>query len=710
MISNTKLVTVGNFDFKLHHLLIIGVLALSFSMAFLVRVQPVQYAEQFGLHLNEFDPFFNFRATEYMVNNGVEAYYNWHDELSWYPHGRDVSATSQVITHLTAAYTYWIFGGDMPLYEFIVFFPVIFISLTSIVIFALVRVIGGTTAGLIASMLFAVSIPVLVRSSLGWYKSEPMGLFFGILCAYLLLSGITSSNRKVALAKLALGGVITACAISAWGGSVFFIIPTSLFFIALPFVRKDHGFLLWAVPVYTISTLITSMVFERGIFTTPVGVLVLVVATIFLVSCILVQKKSSVNKNRNGLILLATFIVVGSVGITVGIESGLVPEPSYRYLHALNPFLANVDPLTDSISEHTSKTLEQSFVFNSILMVFGGIGIWIIIKSRGSFIRDDMLVYVLIFGIVGVHVSSAFIRLELFASITIIMLSSLGIAILIHHFFKRAADRRSRISMPTKFVFGGVLILLLMTPLVFPPGFTAIDVGKSPPSILNGGASAGIITHDWLDTFEWIKNNTPEDAVIMSWWDYGYWLQTMSNRTTLLDNWTSSTIKIENVANTFMSPPDVAYKKIIDTGADYVLIFIVANKIGGTENEEVYVLAGGGDESKRIWFARIGGFDEAVFLHNDFNSGTERFWNETILGQMIPYSLLGYVNQENIQQQSSRYIPGYLGVYERDIKYPVDGDGPLRLVYASNSFNDPNLGPKLGIFIYEVNKDYTPLS
>ena len=710
MISNTKLITVGNFEFKLHHLLIIGVLALSFSMAFLIRVQPVQYADQFGLHLNEFDPFFNFRATEYLVNNGVEAYYNWHDELSWYPHGRDVSATSQVITHLTAAYTYWIFGGDMPLYEFIVFFPVIFISLTSIVIFALVRVIGGTTAGLIASMLFGVSIPILVRSSLGWYKSEPMGLFFGILCAYLLLSGITSSNRKIAFAKLAIGGVITACAISAWGGSVFFIIPTSLFFIALPFVRKDHGFLMCAVPVYTISTLITSIVFERGIFTTPIGVLVLIVATIFLISCILVQKKSSVNKLRNGIILLAAFIVVGSVGITVGIESGLVPEPSYRYLHALNPFLANVDPLTDSISEHTAKTLDQSYIFNSILMIFAGIGIWIIIKNRGSFLRDDMLAYILIFGIVGVHVSSAFIRLELFASITIIILSSLGISILIHHFFKRAPERRSRISMPTKFVFGGVLILLLMTPLVFPSGFTAVDVGRTPPSILNGGASAGIITHDWLDTFEWIKNNTPKDAVFMSWWDYGYWIQTMSNRTTLLDNWTSSTIKIADVANTFMSPPDVAYKKIIDTGADYVLIFIVANKIGGTENEEVYILTGGGDESKRIWFARIGGFDAAEFLHNDFSSGTERFWNETILGQMIPYSLLGYVNQENIQQQSSRYIPGYLGVYERDIKYPADGDGPLQLVYASNSFNEPSLGPKLGIFIYQVNKDYTPLS
>ena len=710
MLSNTKLVTVGNFEFKLHHLLIIGVLALSFSMAFLIRVQPVQYAEQFGLHLNEFDPFFNFRATEYLVNNGLDAYYTWHDELSWYPDGRNISATSQIITHITAALTYSIFGGGSSLYEFIVFFPVVFISLSSIVVFALVRVIGGTTAGLIASMLFAVSIPVLVRSSLGWYKSEPMGLFFGLLCTYLLLSGITSSNRRVAFAKLAAGGVFTAFAISAWGGSIFFILPTSLFFIALPFVRTDHRFLLWAVPVYTVSALITSFVFERGIFTTPTAVLVLIATTIFLISCIFVQSKTSTNKRRNGLIFLAAFVIVGSSALAVGIETDLFPTPNYRYMHALNPFLVNIDPLSDSVSEHTSKTLEQSYIFNSVLLIFGGIGIWIIIKSRDKFIRDDMLIFMLIFGIVGAHVSSAFIRLELFASITIIMLSSLGIAILIHHFFKKAPDRRSRIDNRTKIVFSGVLIFLLMIPLVYPTGFTAADVGRTPPSILNGGASAGIISHDWLDTFEWIKNNTPKDAVFMSWWDYGYWIQTMGERATLLDNWTSSTIKIQNVARIFMSPPDDAYQSIIETQADYVLIFVAANKIGGSENEELYVLNGGGDEAKRIWFTRIGGFEVSEFLHNDFNSGTERFWNDTILGQMFPYSLLGYINQENLQQQSARYIDGYLGVYQRDIKYPADGDGPLRLVYASNSYHDPSVGPKLGVFIYEVNKDYTPLS
>ncbi|MCH8085706.1 MAG: hypothetical protein IIC15_04670, partial [Thaumarchaeota archaeon] len=151
MLTNKKLVSIGNFDLKLNHLLIIGILALSFTVSFLLRSQ----AADFGFELNEFDPFFNYRATQYIVDNGIGAYFEWNDSLSWYPHGRDVSSNSQVMLHLTAATTYWIFGGGSDLYDFTILFPVVFGSLSAIVIFALVRVIGGTTAGLFSALLFS---------------------------------------------------------------------------------------------------------------------------------------------------------------------------------------------------------------------------------------------------------------------------------------------------------------------------------------------------------------------------------------------------------------------------------------------------------------------------------------------------------------------------------------------------------------------------
>ena len=105
MVSNQKLFSVGNFDFRLQHLLVIGVLALSVSISMTIRSTPASY----GLELFEFDPFFNYRATEYFLENGYDEYYEWIDEKTWHPFGRDVSQNSQVMLHATTSIFYQLF-------------------------------------------------------------------------------------------------------------------------------------------------------------------------------------------------------------------------------------------------------------------------------------------------------------------------------------------------------------------------------------------------------------------------------------------------------------------------------------------------------------------------------------------------------------------------------------------------------------------------
>ena len=360
--------------------MIIGILSIAFSTSFMIRSQPADY----GMELNEFDPFFNYRATQYVVDNGIDAYFQWNDELSWYPHGKNVSQFSQVMLHLTAATTYGIFGAGGNLYDFTIIFPVIIGSITAIVVFALVRVIGGTTAGLFAALLFSVSLPIIIRGQIGWFKSEPLGLFFSILAVYLFLSGIKSKNNKIVIPKLITAGIFIIFGLSAWGGDQFFIIPIGIFLLTLPFLRTDHKFLIWAIPLFTISTVITSLAFERlgTNFITGLGGLSLIVPTLFLVFCIILQQKSSKDsKNRNGLFLLAAILIIGSSVIILNDDLQLLSLPSHRYLNAVNPFLTTTDPLVDSVSEHATTTLSQSFLFHSVLMLFAGIGIWLILRN-----------------------------------------------------------------------------------------------------------------------------------------------------------------------------------------------------------------------------------------------------------------------------------------------------------------------------------------
>jgi dolichyl-diphosphooligosaccharide--protein glycosyltransferase len=707
MIAQTKIFRIGTFDFKLNHLLVIGVLVLSFSISFLIRSQSVDY----GFELNEFDPFFNFRATEFIVENGLSEYFDWHDNLSWYPEGRNVSTTSQVMLHITAAGIYQIFGGNSSLYDFTILFPVVFSSLTVIVIFALVRVIGGTTAGLFAALFYSVSMPIIIRGTMGWFKSEPLGLFYGLLGVYLFLSGIKTENKKIAVSKIIGAGIILGFGLASWGGIQFIVIPLGAFILALPFIRKDHNFLLWSIPLFVISFFSTILLFERpgSSFVFGLGGFALIGPTIFLIICVIIQKFSKKEtKTRNGLIFLCAILIIGSILIVTNENSNLLPLPSFRYLNAINPFLTTTDPLVDSVAEHATTTIAQSFFFHSILMIFAGLGVWFVLskKSKINYLEKDMIAFTLILGLVGVYVSSAFVRLEVFASISMIILSSIGLSILTKEFFHIIVENKVKKNL-MKFSYIVAIILLLVMPLIIPENGNWMTVAKVPPTILNGGSVYDIATDDWKETLEWIKTNTPKDSVVAAWWDYGYWISTMSDRATLTDNATLDSKKIQKIAKTLLSSPDQSWNTLQEMGADYVVVFVAGQRIDTANDEPLYLLSGGGDESKKQWFMRIAGEPVEKYLHSDGISGTDNFWNNTLLGKLFPFSVLAYVDPRASELQSETYRPGFTPIYVKDIKYPANGEGPFLFVHGSPSFvNEDNV--LLGIFVYEINDNYIP--
>lgn len=706
MNSQTKLFQTGNFNFKLNHLVIIGVLILAFSTSFLLRSQNAE----FGFELNEFDPFFNFRATEYIVENGFLEYFEWNDDKSWFPHGRDVSATSQVMLHATAAITYQIFGGNSSLYDFTILFPAIIGSLTVVVIFLLVRLFAGTTAGLFASILFAISLPIIIRGSLGWFKSEPLGIFYGLLGLYLFLSAITSNNKKIIFTKIIFGGIILSFGMASWGGNQFFIIPLGLFILVLPFFKKEHKILLWSIPLFITIFLLVSSMFERPgpSFVYGLGGLSLIIPTIFLISSIFIQKISKNEKKlKNSLVLLISIIIIGSFLLIVNTESNTLPLPTFRYLNAINPFLTTIDPLTDSVAEHATTTIAQSFFFHSILMIFSGIGVWLILSKKSSesniIIKNEMKVFILIIGITGVYVSSAFVRLEVFASISLIILTSIGISILAREIFKIKLSGKRSYLLKTSFV--AITLILFIIPLTFPEA-NWISSANFPATILNGGTfhPAG---NDWLETLEWIKINTPENSVVAAWWDYGYWIQTLAERASLADNSTVNALIIQNIAKMLLSSPDDSWNMLKEMNADYVLVFVAGQKIGpGLNGEPLYVLNGGGDESKKAWFVRIAELPLENYLESDGMTGTNYFWNETMLGKMIPFTPVVYYNDE-LKKQAETYIPGFTPISIKQIKF-ANNDDPMKLVYSSPSFTDETIGYMTGVLVYEINKKYNP--
>ena len=723
--GNKVLLRRGEFEFELRHLLIIAVLAICFTTAFIMRVYPAKY----GFYLNEFDPYFDYRATKYIVDNGLEAYLKWHDFMSWYPEGRNIPATSQSGLHIIAAYLYQIFGGGMSLLDFTILLPAVLGSLTTIVIFGLVRNIGGTTAGLFSALLFAFTPAIISRGNLGWFKSEPLGLFLGLLSIYLFLSAMKSHQVKLTIIKAAGAGILLGLANASWGGIQYFSIPVSLFFICLPFFQREGKIPIYVAITFTIAALLSAGAFPRPGISFVFGLpgIALIGGTIFLIIGYFLNRISRQDRQvRNLLFLLAAFIAIAA-GVLI---TGSYYSSSFRYLNAINPFLSAVNPLTESVAEHFTPTLVDYFTQYSILLMFAGFGAWIAFKTRNM-----MYIFALIIGLTGLYVSATFARLLVYASIGIIILAGIGLyhttLSVLEHRGSTAAERsesiprgskarkkfesmkvKSNKSLFVKVGYVAAITLLLTIPMVYPPNSNWLSLADIPTSIANGGTGYRVTTTDWIDALEWIDKNTPKDSVIASWWDYGYWITTLGNRTSLADNATINQTRIAALAKMFIDDPEGGIKIAQDLKSDYILIYLVAQRFPGLNTTSFYTLGNGGDESKKQWFMRIGGFDERNYVEQDGVTPTPRFWNATLLGKLMPFSPVAYASFQNgmLTNIQQNYAPGTLGLYAKDIKFPANGTAnqPLSLVYASPSFNSNSSGLVFAVLLYKVNHDYHP--
>ena len=81
-----------------------------------------------------------------------------------------------------------------------------------------------------------------------------------------------------------------------------------------------------------------------------------------------------------------------------------------------------------------------------------------------------------------------------------------------------------------------------------------------------------LIVRDYVDSYEWLRDNTPEDSRVMSWWDYGYQINGIANRTTIADG---NTWNHEHIAllGRCLVLPEAKSHPVIKHLADYVLVW-----------------------------------------------------------------------------------------------------------------------------------------
>jgi dolichyl-diphosphooligosaccharide--protein glycosyltransferase len=97
----------------------------------------------------------------------------------------------------------------------------------------------------------------------------------------------------------------------------------------------------------------------------------------------------------------------------------------------------------------------------------------------------------------------------------------------------------------------------------------------SNPSIMFQGTLQNgqtVMVDDYREAYWWLKKNTPQDSRVMAWWDYGYQISGIANRTTIADGNTWNHEHIAMLGKCLVSPEKDAHKMVKHL-ADYVLIW-----------------------------------------------------------------------------------------------------------------------------------------
>lgn len=613
-------------------------------LGFMIRILPMRW----GTYLMEFDPWMQLKEMNYIVERGWRGFidfFSWHDYTSWYPHGRDVGRTAFPGLPFMAAFIYHVLHGigvEISTLELAAIFPPIMAVVAILFAYLLGRELGGKPAGLLSAFFLAISSGHIERSLFGWFDDESIGLplmLIGIWAYIQALKEERSQRGVVAYAVLA--GLSLGYMAASWGAARFPLAFIPLISVLLALIGRYRRELLTAFTItFSTYTLIALMVPKLGPgylreMTILAGFAAFIILLSFEASRFLPE---SVHARRLPYYVVAAG-VVGFIALTALGAAGL---PGFKFLSVLLPSLRHNLPIFVSVAENQLSTwsiLFRDLGFQAILMV---IGLYYAIKRR----RDEDVVLAA-FTVLSIYFSSTMVRLSTLAAPSVAILAGFGLAELVGGFARtlKAAMMRPRARavgveyyLLTPLLIGLILIFS-MTPAAYGVRYSlsGIDAAYVPPTIVSSSIGARMEIPSWLKALEWIRENLPEDAVVACWWDYGYWITILGNRTTLADNATLNSTQIGEIGYAFMSDEETAYRIFRGLGATHVLIFVTHYPYG----RQAGTLLGYGDEGKWIWMLRIAvqeghQLNESEYITPGGNP-TDKFWSETTLGQLIPF-------------------------------------------------------------------------
>ncbi|KAL1913246.1 oligosaccharyl transferase stt3 subunit [Sporothrix stenoceras] len=570
------------------------------------------------------DPWFNFRATKYLVANGFYSFWDWFDDRTWHPLGRvtggtlypGLMVTSGAIYHALRTLTI-----PVDIRNVCVMLAPAFSGLTAFSAYLLTsEMTTSPSAGLLAAAFMGITPGYISRSVAGSYDNEAIAIFLLVFTFYLWIKALKlGSMLWGALCALFYGYMV-----ASWGGYAFItcLLPLHAF-VLICMGRYSTRLYVAYTTWYALGTIASMQIPFVGFLPVRTSEHMPALGIFgFLQLLAFLDYVRSVVPSRQfqNFLLLSAFSVfsIGLLGLVIATTAGVIAPWGGRFYSLWDTSYAKIHiPIIASVSEH-QPTAWPAFFFdlNWLIWLFPA-GVYLCFQTLA-----DEHVFIVVYALFGSYFAGVMVRLMLTLTPVVCVAAAIAVSTLLDSYLNAkspvpaevAAAEENADKKPAKgglkstsrpvvgvysflsktVVTGAVVIYLIM--FVAHCTWVTSNAYSSPSVVLASRMPDGSqhIIDDYREAYQWLRQNTPKDAKIMSWWDYGYQIGGMADRPTLVDNNTWNNTHIATVGKAMSSREEVSYPIMKAHEVDYVLV-VFGGLLGYS----------GDDINKFLWMVRI---------------------------------------------------------------------------------------------------------
>ncbi|KAI8904402.1 Oligosaccharyl transferase STT3 subunit-domain-containing protein [Gorgonomyces haynaldii] len=547
--------------------------------------------------IHEFDPWFNYRTTIQLVENGFYDFVNWFDELSWYPLGRVVGGTVYPGIMITAGIIHYVinlFHFAVHIREVCVFLGPLFSGFTAIAAYLLTSELKDQSAGLLAAAFIGIAPGYISRSVAGSYDNEAIAIFLLVMTFYLWIKALKVGSAFYG----ALAAIFYFWMVSAWGGYAFIInlIPLHVF-VLLIMGRFSTRMYVSYCTFYVIGTLSSMIIPFVGFQPTRTSEHMAALGIFGLLQIIAFTEMLRSHATGKQFQSLVQFIVISVAVVSFALlvfltmKGYIAPWTGRFYSLWDTGYAKKYIPIIASVSEH-QPTAWPSFFFDlQLLIALFPAGLYFCFREG----RDEH-VFVILYAVVGSYFAGVMVRLMLTLTPIVCVAAAIAMSKLLDTYMAEPKEDRG-VSHPALRMIISFPMTVILCLFAFHCTWVTSTSYSSPSVVLASTRHDGSmhIIDDFREAYYWLRQNTDEKAKILSWWDYGYQITGMSNRTVLVDNNTWNNTHIATVGKAMSCSEEVSYEVMQKHDVDYVLV-IFGGLIGYS----------GDDINKFLWMIRIG--------------------------------------------------------------------------------------------------------